>query len=438
MPSPSKKPSNTRSSDKTASKQLNSKSKATVKNKPLKTNKSKPGYFGEFGGQFVPEILIPALNELEKSANKIIYTKKFKDELNNLLTQYAGRSTPLTPAINLANYLNKKNPPKIYLKREDLLHTGAHKLNNAIGQCLLAKKMGKTRIIAETGAGQHGVATATACAYLDLECIVYMGSTDIKRQMPNVNKMKLLGAKVSPVEVGQATLKEAVNEALRDYATNFENTHYCLGSALGPHPYPELVAYFQKVIGSEVKAQCKKLKITPTHLIAPVGGGSNAIGLFKVFIPDTKIKMIGVEAGGICNKSNIKNKPGKHAARIDGGEPGILHGCYSYLLQDNNGQIQETHSISAGLDYPSIGPEHAYLHQIKRVKYTHASDKEALEGFKLLSQLEGIIPALESSHAIGYVIKNAKLFKAKDIIIINLSGRGDKDLDAVMPKLKIK
>ena len=389
------------------------------------------GYFGKYGGQFVPEILIPALTELETQADKLLKNPEFIKKLDNILHQYAGRPTPLTPAENLANYLypKTKNKPKIYLKREDLLHTGAHKLNNALGQCLLAKYMNKNRIIAETGAGQHGVATATACAYLNLECIVYMGEADCKRQKQNVSRMKALGAKVHSVKSGQATLKEAVNEAMRDYATNFASTNYCLGSALGPHPYPKLVAHFQKIIGLEIQDDCKKLNIKPDYLIAPVGGGSNAIGMFLPFLKDTSIKMIGVEAGGSATKP--KEQPGKHASRFNGGSPGILHGSLSYLLQNQDGQILPTESISAGLDYPSVGPQHAHLHHEKRVKYTHISDKSALNGFHTLTKTEGIIPALESSHAIAYLIDNKRKFKNNEIIIINLSGRGDKDLDQI-------
>ena len=289
--------------------------------------------------------------------------------------------------------------------------------------------MNKNRIIAETGAGQHGVATATACAYLNLECIVYMGEADCKRQKQNVSRMKALGAKVHSVKSGQATLKEAVNEAMRDYATNFASTNYCLGSALGPHPYPKLVAHFQKIIGLEIQDDCKKLNIKPDYLIAPVGGGSNAIGMFLPFLKDTSIKMIGVEAGGSATKP--KEQPGKHASRFNGGSPGILHGSLSYLLQNQDGQILPTESISAGLDYPSVGPQHAHLHHEKRVKYTHISDKSALNGFHTLTKTEGIIPALESSHAIAYLIDNKRKFKNNEIIIINLSGRGDKDLDQI-------
>ena len=393
----------------------------------------KDGYFGQFGGQYIPEILVPALKQLEEKSNELLENPGFIKQLDVILKQYAGRPTPLTPAENLADFLypNKKdNIPKIYLKREDLLHTGAHKLNNALGQCLLAKYMNKTRIIAETGAGQHGVATATACAYLNLECVVYMGETDCARQQQNVARMKALGAEVSEVKAGQGTLKEAVNEAMRDYATNFENTNYCLGSALGPHPYPKLVAHFQKIIGEEVQVDCAKLNIKPNYLIAPVGGGSNAIGLFLPYLNDENIKMIGVEAGGSAKKP--KEQPGKHAARFSGGSPGILHGCLSYLLQNQDGQILPTESISAGLDYPSVGPQHAYLHQQKRVNYFSVNDKSALNAFHILTKKEGIIPALESSHAIGYLIDNKHKFKKGDVIILNLSGRGDKDLEQVL------
>lgn len=386
----------------------------------MKENKNKKGYFDEFGGQFVPETLMSALEELEKAYNKFSRDKNFIKKLDYYLSDFAGRPTPLY----LAERLTKKaGGAKIYLKREDLLHTGAHKINNAIGQALLAMAMGKKRIIAETGAGQHGVATATVAAKFGLECVVYMGDVDIARQKPNVLRMKLLGAKVVPVSSGSRTLKDAINEAIRDWVANIKTTHYLLGSVLGPHPYPTMIRDFQTVIGREARNQIlEKEKRLPDYLIACVGGGSNSIGLFHPFLNDKKVQMIGVEAGGLGIKS------GKHAARFQGGEIGILHGTKSFVLQNSDGQIMETHSISAGLDYPSIGPEHSYLRKIGRVRYTFVTDKEALSAFNLLSQEEGIIPALESSHALAYAYKLSKKLSKKEIIIVNLSGRGDKDL----------
>lgn len=382
--------------------------------------KNKKGYFGDFGGQFVPETLMAPLEELESAYIKLSKDKKFKQELGAMLSDFAGRPTPLYFAKNLtAQYKGAK----IYLKREDLTHTGAHKINNAIGQALLAKYMGKKRIIAETGAGQHGVATATVCASLGLECIVYMGEVDMARQLPNVQRMKLLGAEVRPVSSGSKTLKDAINEAIRDWVTNIKTSHYLIGSVLGPHPYPLMVRDFQSVIGKEARKQIlQKEKRLPDYLVACVGGGSNSIGLFYEFIKDKNVKMVGVEAGGLGVKS------GKHAARFAGGRPGILHGTLSYVLQDKYGQITETHSISAGLDYPSIGPEHAYLEKTKRALYTYVTDDEALQAFQFLSKTEGIIPALESSHAVAYGVKLAKSLPKSKIVIINLSGRGDKDL----------
>ena len=315
------------------------------------------------------------------------------------------------------------NGPRVFLKREDLLHTGAHKINNALGQCLLAKKMHKSRVIAETGAGQHGVATATACAHLGLECTIYMGAKDIERQKPNIEKMKLLGANVVPVNSGSKTLKDAVNRSLQDYATNFHNTHYCLGSALGPYPYPQMVEFFQSIIGKETKEQCKTiLGKDPDMIIACIGGGSNAIGIFNPFIKNKNVKLIGIEAGGVGNDL------GSHAARFLACKPGVLHGSYSYLLQDEHGQVATTHSISAGLDYPMIGPHHAFLHRSKRVTYSSITDKEALYAFKALSKTEGIIPALESAHALAYYIKVSQTLDPNTTVVINLSGRGDKDL----------
>lgn len=387
----------------------------------------KTGYFGKFGGQFVPETLMQALFELEKSYLQFCKNTKEQSLLQSELKNFVGRPTALYFAKNLTRYCGGA---KIYLKREDLAHTGAHKINNALGQALLAKFMGKKRIIAETGAGQHGVAAAAAAAHLGLECVIYMGTVDIKRQQPNVLRMKLLGAKVVPVETGSRTLKDAINECIRDWITNIKTTHYLLGSVLGPHPYPLMVRDFQKVIGQEAKKQIIKIEgRRPDYLIACVGGGSNSIGLFYEFLKNKKVKMIGVEAGGLGIES------GKHAARFAGGRPGILHGTKSYVLQDNDGQILETHSVSAGLDYPSIGPEHAFLRSQNRIEYTYATDKEALEAFKILSEEEGIIPALESAHAVAEAIKLAKKLSKNKIIIVNLSGRGDKDLDIVINKL---
>jgi len=387
------------------------------------------GYFGPYGGQFVPETLMPAVNELEKVFNKYKKSKKFNKEFNDLLKNFAGRPTALT----FAPELSKKNGCKIYLKREDLAHTGAHKINNALGQALLAKHMGKKRIIAETGAGQHGVATAVACAKLGLECEIYMGEVDIERQKPNVFRMKLAGAKVVPVSSGSRTLKDAINEALRDWTANIETTHYLLGSVLGPHPYPEMVAHFQSIIGKEARKQIlAKEKKLPRAIIACVGGGSNAIGIFKAFLKDEKVELIGVEAGGLGIKG------GKHAARFADkkiGRKGVLHGTLTYVLQDKAGQIFNTHSISAGLDYSAVGPEHSMLRDLKRAKYTFATDKEALNGFKILSEKEGIIPALESAHAVAYALKYARKCKKNDIVLINLSGRGDKDLEIVSKAL---
>lgn len=374
------------------------------------------GRYGKFGGAYLPEILIPALQDIQAYWIKCWNSTDFKAKFYEQLETYAGRPTPLTPIPRFAEAIGA--PKNLYLKREDLLHTGAHKLNNALGQCLLAKEFGKNRIIAETGAGQHGVATATACARLGLDCVVYMGAMDIQRQRPNVEKMKLLGAEVISVLHGSATLKDAINEALRDWSFTFETSHYCLGSALGPHPYPEIVREFQSVIGLEIQEQISQ----PDVLIACVGGGSNSIGMFAPFIENPTVQLIGVEAGGKGNSL------GEHAARFSGGTPGVLHGSYTYLLQDEHGQIMQTHSISAGLDYPAIGPEHAHLFEIKRAKYACISDQEALQALHLLSKTEGIIPALESSHALGYLIKQAALFLKEDVIVVNLSGRGDKDL----------
>lgn len=376
------------------------------------------GYFGQFGGIFVPETLIPALKELEESFFKLSKDRRFQKVFSYYLTQYVGRPTPLYFAENLS----KKLGLKLYLKREDLCHTGAHKINNAIGQVLLAKKMGKKRIIAETGAGQHGVATATASSLLGLKCRIYMGTEDMKRQALNVFRMELLGAEVVGVDCGSRTLKDAINEALRDWVTNVYDTHYVLGTVFGPHPYPTMVKHFVSVIGKEAIRQIKKTAgKLPDVVVACVGGGSNAMGIFYPFIDEKNVELVGVEAGG------IGIEPGRHAARFAGGKIGIFQGTKSYVLQNEDGQILTTHSISAGLDYASVGPEHSYLYETGRVKYTYAFDDEALSAFYLLSKEEGIIPALESSHALAYVIKNAAKLKNK-VVLVNLSGRGDKDV----------
>ncbi len=388
------------------------------------------GYFGEFGGRFVPETLVPALDELTTAFESARRDPEFQRRFASLQATYTGRPTPLTYAARLSDYLGGA---RIYLKREDLAHTGAHKINNALGQALLAERMGKRRIVAETGAGQHGVATATVCALLGMECHVYMGSVDMARQRPNVFRMKLLGAEVIPVESGSRTLKDAINEAIRDWVTNVTTTHYLLGSALGPHPYPLIVREFQSVIGIEARAQIlAQAGRLPDACIACVGGGSNAIGLFHAFRNDEDVDLIGVEAGGRGIAS------GEHAARFADparGRPGVLHGTRSFVLQDPDGQITETHSISAGLDYASVGPEHAYLRQIERAHYTVATDDEALAAFQLLCQLEGIIPALESAHAIAEVVRRAPTMPRDAILLVNLSGRGDKDLDTVINAL---
>lgn len=380
-----------------------------------------------FGGRYLPEILVAPVEQLAKHWKQLRNDPHFMEELGGILMHYAGRPTPITEVKNFAKFING---PRVFLKREDLLHTGAHKINNALGQCLIAKRMGKKRIIAETGAGQHGVATATSCAYLGLDCVVYMGSKDIERQKPNVDKMKLLGAEIIAVEQGSATLKDAINEALRDWSANYEDSYYCLGSALGPDPYPEMVRSFQSVISLEMKVQIEHLAgKKPDILIACVGGGSNAIGFFYHYIQDKEVQLIGVEAGGIGTGL------GQHAARFSGGSPGVLHGCYTYLLQDEEGQIQETHSISAGLDYPAVGPDHAELYESKRAAYVTASDQEALQAFQLLCRLEGIIPALESSHALAHLVKIAPHLSKDNIVVVNLSGRGDKDMAQIMEKL---
>jgi tryptophan synthase beta chain len=381
------------------------------------------GHFGQYGGRFVPETLMRPLEELIAAYDEARRDAGFHSELDSLLETYVGRPTPLLFARRLTEHLGGA---RIYLKREDLCHTGAHKINNAVGQALLARRMGKTRIIAETGAGQHGVATATVCALMGLRCVVYMGTEDMRRQELNVFRMRLLGAEVVGVDAGSRTLKDAINEALRDWVTNVEDTHYLLGSVMGPHPYPAMVRDFQAVIGREAREQILRLEgRLPDLLIACVGGGSNSIGLFYEFIKDAGVQMIGVEAGGRSAAL------GEHAARFVGGKPGVLQGTRSYILQDENGQISTTHSISAGLDYSAIGPEHAYLHDIGRIKYSSASDSEALEAFESLARLEGIIPALESSHAIAELFKAAPSMKPDQIIIANLSGRGDKDVHTV-------
>jgi len=379
--------------------------------------------FGEFGGRFVPEILIPPLEELEKAYEKIKRDGGFQKKLEYYLRNYVGRPTPLYFAENLTK---KIGGAKIYLKREDLLHGGAHKINNTIGQALLAKHMGKTRLIAETGAGQHGVATAIAGALFGMKTEVYMGSEDVERQKMNVFRMKLLGAEVHPVESGSRTLKDAINEALRDWVASFENTHYLIGSVVGPHPYPTIVRDFQSVIGKETKRQLIEIEGNlPDCIIACVGGGSNAIGIFHPFVND-KVRLIGVEAGG----KGIDTK--KHSASIVAGEKGVLHGMLSYFLQDNDGQMLTTHSIAAGLDYPGVGPEHAYLREIKRAEYVAVNDEQALRAFFELSRTEGILPALESAHALAYAMEIAKDMSKDEIVVVNLSGRGDKDLGIVM------
>lgn len=378
------------------------------------------GRFGDFGGRYVPETLMHPIEELERAYDDARNDAAFQAEFNRLLRYYVGRPTPLYHAERLTKHLGGA---QIYLKREDLLHTGAHKINNCIGQGLLAARMGKTRLIAETGAGQHGVATATVAALLGLECRVYMGEEDMARQSPNVFRMRLLGAEVVGVGSGSRTLKDAINEAMRDWVTNIENTHYLLGSVLGPHPYPMMVRDFHRIIGQEARQQILELAgRLPDCLFACVGGGSNSIGLFFDFIPDAQVKMVGVEAGG--RSPDL----GEHAARFSGGTPGVLHGTYTYVLQDSDGMIAKTHSVSAGLDYPAVGPEHAALHQQGRVEYTYARDKEALEAARLLARTEGIIPALESAHALAEVVKRAPGARKDTIYIVSLSGRGDKDL----------
>ncbi|MEJ2900717.1 tryptophan synthase subunit beta [Acinetobacter sp. NS-4] len=383
----------------------------------------KSGFFGKFGGCYMTESLMPALQDLEHAFNIIRHQPEFWTDYRQILTDFVGRPSPLFYAKNLTAYAGGA---KIYLKREDLNHTGAHKINNCVGQILLAKFMGKTRIIAETGAGQHGVATATVCALFKMKCTIYMGETDIQRQQPNVDRMKLLGAELKGVKKGRGTLKDAMNEALRDWISNVDTTYYLLGTGAGPHPYPTIVREFQKIIGIEARNQIllKENKL-PDALVACVGGGSNALGLMHSFLQDTNVKMFGIEAGGKGTDSS------EHAASISKGRVGVLHGNLTYLLQDSDGQILEGHSISAGLDYPGVGPEHGILFETGRVTYAAVNDEEAVQAFQLLSQQEGIIPALESSHAIAYAIKLAKEMQPEQTMIVNLSGRGDKDLDTV-------
>ena len=400
---------------------LNENMYADIRERTMEGNMpDKKGHFGIYGGRYVPETLMPALIELTEVYERFKKNKEFRKELDYYLREFVGRATPLYHAERLTKRLGGA---KIYLKREDLCHTGAHKINNVVGQVLLARKLGKKRIIAETGAGQHGVATATGAAMFGLECEIYMGEEDIKRQSLNVFRMKLLGAKVNRVDIGTRTLKDAISEALRDWTTNVRTTHYIMGTVFGPHPYPVMVRDFQSVIGKEARKQIMKLEgKLPDLLIACVGGGSNAMGLFYPFMKDKGVKMTGVEAGGEGIKS------GRHAARFAGGSLGVLQGTKSYLLQDENGQVLETHSVSAGLDYASVGPEHAYLRDQGRIDYMYATDDEALKAFELLSMEEGIIPALESAHAVAYAVKAAPKMKKNQVIIVNLSGRGDKDV----------
>jgi tryptophan synthase beta chain len=405
---------------------------ATTKIQPgsLAQNSPSAGRFGVYGGRYVPETLMAALEELERHYEKAKRDRGFQRRLDELLRTYAGRPT----ALFFAQRLTKKlGGAKIYLKREDLLHTGAHKINNCLGQALLVERMGKHRVIAETGAGQHGVATATVCALLGFECVVYMGTEDMRRQELNVFRMRLLGAEVRGVDSGSRTLKDAINEAMRDWVTNVRTTHYLLGSVLGAHPYPTMVRDFHKVTGREARAQVLKAEgQLPRTIIACVGGGSNSIGIFHEFIKDKKVQLIGVEAGGRGSRL------GEHAARFSGGSPGVLQGTYSYVLQDDDGQISLTHSISAGLDYPSIGPEHAWLKDTGRAEYVSASDAEALSACTLLARTEGIIPALESAHAVAEVIKRAPKMKKADVVIVNISGRGDKDIGILRENLKLE
>jgi tryptophan synthase beta chain len=390
---------------------------------------SSPGRFGPFGGRYVPETLMAALEQLEQVYRAARRDRKFQEEFNDLLRHYAGRPTPLFFARRLTD---KLGGAKIYLKREDLLHTGAHKINNCLGQALLTRRMGKQRVVAETGAGQHGVATATVCALFGLQCVVYMGTEDMRRQELNVFRMRLLGAEVRAVDAGSRTLKDAINEAMRDWVTNVRTTHYLLGSVLGAHPYPEMVRDFHSVIGREARVQIRKQAgKLPGAVIACVGGGSNAIGIFSAFIPERGVRLIGVEAGGRGTQL------GEHAARFHGGAPGVLQGTYSYVLQDASGQVATTHSVSAGLDYPGVGPEHAWLKENGRAEYVSASDSEALEACSLMARTEGVIPALESAHAVAECIKRAPRMKRSEVVIVNISGRGDKDMGILRENLDL-
>ncbi len=392
----------------------------------MNKRETKKGYFGRFGGVYAPETLMPALEEVERAYNLFRNDQHWQSEYERLLRDFNGRETPLYEAVSLST---KLNGARIFLKREDLNHTGAHKITNALGQALLARFMGKNRLIAETGAGQHGVATATAAALLGMSCDIFMGTIDMERQKPNVFRMYLLGARVIPVDSGGKTLKDAVNEAMRDWTRTVRDTHYVFGSALGPHPFPSLVRDFQSVIGRECRAQIlQKTGRLPDEVVACVGGGSNAIGIFSGFLDDKKVRLVGVEAGGQGLKGT------KHAVRLTpskNARPGVLHGAFSYVLQDRNGQIADTHSVSAGLDYSGVGPQHSHLMETQRVEYTYATDSEAVNAFKTLCETEGIIPALESSHALAYVIKQAPALNRNSIVVANLSGRGDKDIYSV-------
>lgn len=396
----------------------------------LRQGPDEHGHFGKYGGMFIAETLVPLILDLQKAYQSIQKDPEFQNELTYYLKNYVGRPSPLWFAKQLTNLANGA---KIYLKREDLNHTGAHKINNVMGQILLARRMGKTRIIAETGAGQHGVATATVCALFNMECVIYMGKVDIERQKPNVFRMELLGAKIIPVTAGNATLKDAINEGLRDWVTNVHNSYYLMGTAAGPHPYPMMVRDFQCIIGNEAKKQILEAEgKLPNKIIAAIGGGSNAIGIFHPFLDDPTVSLIGVEAGGKGLDS------GKTAASIERGSSGVLHGNRTYLLQDDDGQITEPYSISAGLDYPGVGPEHSWLHDLKRVEYVAINDDEAVDAFQKCTTKEGIIPALESSHALAHALKIAPAMKSEDIIIVNLSGRGDKDIDNIANYLGVK
>jgi tryptophan synthase beta chain len=396
----------------------------------FRTGPDERGHFGLFGGRYVAETLMPLIHDLEKAYNEAKADPQFQGELNYLLAQYAGRPSPLYYAERLTKHLGGA---KVYFKRDELNHTGSHKINNVLGQVLLAKRMGKTRVIAETGAGQHGVATATACALFDIPCVVFMGSVDVDRQAPNVFRMKMLGAEVRPVTSGSSTLKDAMNEALRDWVATCDTTFYCIGTVAGPHPYPAMVRDFQCVIGNEVRQQMMQMEgRLPDTLVACIGGGSNAMGLFHPFLDDKGVRIVGVEAGG----KGVET--GEHAASLTGGRPGVLHGNRTYLLQDKEGQITEAHSISAGLDYPGIGPEHSWLKEQGRVEYVSATDNEALTAFQLLCKLEGIIPALEPAHALAHVTKLAPTLPKDNLLVMNLCGRGDKDVFAVAERLGMK